>query len=488
MEALGRDYASNVALLRRALRTDENFDMLVQTVRVGEDELTGFYIDGFTDGAVTQRVIQYFMSQKGLPASAEEFATGSVPHAEVSRESRTDALILAVLSGQSVWLGSTFGGAAVIVDTRAYPARETAEPESDRVMQGAHDGFVETLLFNTALIRRRLRDTRLTMSYFNAGGASATDIVLCYLDGVADEKYVRLLRRRLSEIRPQSLTLGCQSLCEVLIPRRWYNPFPKVRMLERPDAAAAELCEGRVLVLCDTSPQVMALPTSIFDFMQETDDFYFPPLTGSYLRVLRNLVLLMSLVLTPLWYLAVSYADLLPAMLRFVVPTDPGELPVLLQLLLAEFAVDGLKLASMNTPGMLSNSLSVIGGLILGDFAVGVGWFCPDVILYTAIVAIASFTQQNHELGFSIKFMRMTTLITTALFNIAGAGGWGFFFGMALTLIALCTNTTLNGERRYLYPLIPFDGGALLRLFFRLPKKDTGNPAAREAEKNQKSA
>ena len=473
MELFTPCYADNVTAFDRRLRVGRSFDLISRRVTVGRDELTLYYIDGFIKDGVLQRLMQYFMDMKGLPCDATLFAEGKIPYVEVDVTGDPAAAELAVLSGGAVILGSTFGEKAIVVDARTYPARVTAEPENDKVMQGARDGFVETLIFNTALIRRRIRDPRLTMAYRNIGGSSKTDVVVCYMEGIADPKYVQALLKKIESIRPRSLTLGFQSLAECLIPRRWYNPFPKVRSTERPDAAASHLMEGRVLVLCDTSPQVMILPTAIFDFLQETDDFYFPPVTGTYLRLVRLCIFLLSFFLAPTWYLFVANPHLLPDWLRFIVPSEPGDLPLLLQLYLAEFAIDGLKLASMNTPNLLSNSLSVIGGLILGDFAVTIGWLSPDVIFYMAVIAIAGFSQQNHELAYAVKFLRMICLALTALFGV-----WGFGAGVLLALVLVCTNRTLNGAHSYLYPLIPFDGRALFRLVFRLKKDDVGAPKA----------
>ena len=382
--------------------------------------------------------------------------------------------ITLMLSGQTLMLSSTFGPEALILDLRTYPGRETAEPESDKVMQGARDGFVETLVTNTALIRRRVRDERLRMRCFNLGGSSAPDVVVCYMEGVADPAFVARVERKLCAVRPESLTLGFRSLAETLIRRRWYNPFPKIRTTERPDAAAAQVLEGNILILCDASPQVMLLPTSIFCYLQQTDDYYYPPLTGSYLRVIRTASLLLSLLMTPLWYLYLQNADVLPAALRFLIPSAPGALPILLQLYLAEAAVDGLKIASMNTPDMLSNSLSVVGALILGDFAVDVGWFCEDVILYTAFIAIANFAQQSHELGYAFKFLRVMILTFVAL-----AGVYGLAFGLLLSVLLVAGNETVAGPHSYLYPLIPWNGRAMLRLLFRTKKRDFSDGAGR---------
>ena len=334
-------------------------------------------------------------------------------------------------------------------------------------MRGARDGFVETLISNTALIRRRIRDTSLIMAYISVGTKTKTDIALCYMDGVADPKYVDYLKEKLKNIDTGALALGHQSLTECLVKTRWYNPFPKIRNTERPDAAVAQILEGSVVILCDNSPEAMILPTSIFDFMQETNDFYYPPFTGSYLRIVRYLVFWSTLVLTPVWFLFVKNPTIVPDWLLFALPASRAKISIFVQLLLVEFFLDGLKLASMNTPNMLANSLSIVGGLILGDFAVDVGWLIPEVILYMAYVSIASFTQTSYELGYAFKFLRVIIIILTEIFNIVG-----FVIGIALTVILIATNKTVNRRRSYLYPLIPFNGRALLSLFVRLKKSD----------------
>lgn len=464
MDILSERYGERVREMSARLRASESFDIIERHLRVAEREVCFFYIDGFVKDGEALKLMQYILSQKELGTAAELLE--KLPYVEVELSDSTDVMICDVLSGQAVMLSETFGTEAIILDLRTYPARQTQEPDSDRVMQGAHDGFVETLVTNTALIRRRIRDERLTMSHYRMGGASKTDIVLCYMDGVADRKTVARIAQKLKEARPASLTLGFQSLAETLIRKGWLNPFPKIRTTERPDTAAAQLLEGSILIICDTSPQVMLLPTSLFFYLEQTDDYYFPPLTGAYLRIVRTLILLLSVVITPLWYLAVKYADTLPHALAFLVPDSAGALPIILQLFLVEFAIDGLKIASMNTPDMLSNSLSIVGALILGDFAVEVGWLSSDVILYMAFVAIAGFAQQNHELGYAFKFMRMLMLALTFLFGV-----WGFFAGVAVFFVLIATNNTVTG-RHYLYPLFPFNAKAMKRLFIRSKKRD----------------
>ena len=465
-QAFVENYNENIRLMRKLLRVEDSFDVLHKQLKIGDGELSIFFIDGFTKDTVMQKLMMHFISLKKVSGDARSYMTQNLPYIETDVSAYVDTAITAVLSGCAIMLGSSFGAEVIILDTRTYPARSTEEPEGDRVMRGSRDGFVETLIFNTALIRRRIRNPSLTMQYFSIGEDSHTDVVMCYMNDRADREYVSAMAKKLQSIKTDSLVIGHESLKECLIKRRWYNPFPKIRTTERPDVASAQLLEGSILIVIDNSPEVMILPVSVFDFMQEANDFYFPPLTGTYIRLVRYAVFFMTLVITPLWYLMTRYPELVPSFLEFAMPEDSGKLPIIVQLLLVEFIIDALRLASLNTPSMLNNSLSVVGGLILGDFAVDIGWLIPEVILYMAFVAIANFTQRSYELGYAIKFLRIFLLIATGIF-----GFWGFCGAFLVVIVLVATNSTVNGKRNYLYPLIPFNGKALLSMIVRLKKR-----------------
>ena len=467
IKSLSENYYENVALFDKTFAIKTNFDMLSKKVVLDGGELTLYFIDGFAKDTVLQKLMMHILSMKKVSKSAKDFMEQGLPYIETDVTDDVDRMIFTVMSGGTLIIGSSFGSQAILVDSRTYPARETAEPEGDRVMRGSRDGFVETLIFNTALIRRRIRNPALSMKYFKIGQDSGSDVVVCYMSDRADMKYVDWLSKKLSAIKTDSLTMGHESLKECLIRQKWYNPFPKIRTTERPDAAVSQLLEGSVLIIIDNSPQVMVLPSTIFDFMQESNDYYFPPLTGTYIRMVRYVVFFLTLVLTPTWLLLLEHPDFIPEWLNFIVPREMGRLPILVQLLLVEFIIDALRLASLNTPNMLNNSLSVVGGLILGDFAVSIGWLIPEVILYMAFAAIANFTQRSYELGYAIKFMRILLLILTSLFGI-----WGYAGGLLLIIVLLATNSTVNGRRNYLYPLIPFKPKALKTLLFRTKKTD----------------
>ena len=481
-------FAENVKRMDAHLRVQESFDLIKKEMYIGRHRAVFYYVDGFVEGASMNKLMIYLLSLQGLCPSeippgqdaAIYFAEHHMPHVEAEITENVDLMTQSVLSGAALLLGECFQTSALIIDSRTYPARSVGEPESDRVMMGARDGFVETLIFNTAMVRRRIRDPALTVRHVTVGSESRTDVALCFLSGRADGEYVEHLTKLLRSAKTHSLSMGHESLAELLIPSRWYNPFPKIRYTERPDVAAAQILEGSVLIFCDNSPEAMILPSTIFDFLQETNDFYFPPLTGTYIRVVRHLIFWATLFLVPVWFLLVKNPSLVPSWLSFVLPESLGKVPIFAQLLLVEFMIDGLRMASMNTPSMLSNSLSVVGGLILGEFAVSIGWLIPEVILYMAFVGIANFSQRSYQLGYAFKFLRILLLILIQFFNVPG-----FFAGLFLILLLLCTNRTVNGRRSYLYPLLPFDGRALLSLFVRV-RKDRF--IGREAKRKKKGS
>lgn len=469
-EHLTDSFEVNISLIDRLMRVNDSFDIIKREMNVAGTRFIMYYIEGFVVSDQILKLMTYLLSiDEKWTASSEaaiKFAQKHIPTTEAQITDLCDTVIFKVLSGCTAILCSAFMNNAIIIDARSYPSRQTEEPEGDRVMRGSRDGFVETLMFNTAMLRRRIRDTNLTIEHVCAGKKSRTDIAICYISGLADDGYIDRLRKMISSIDTDSIVLGHQSVAESLIRTRWYNPFPKIRTTERPDAAASCILEGNVIVFVDNTPEAMILPTSIFDFLQETDDFYFPPLTGGYLRILRHCVFIIALLITPIWYLLITNPDWIPKALLFIIPAEPGDVPIIIQLFLIEFTLDGLKLASLNTPSMLNNSFAIVGGLLLGDFAVKAGWLCTDVILYMAFVSIANFAQPSYELGYAFKFMRMMILFFTALFGVSG-----FIGGIVFVIILLATNRTINGDRSYLYPVIPFNKEAFLRLFFRKLKK-----------------
>lgn len=456
-----QSFEKNKKYMDEMLHVNECFDIVSRTVLVGDKNAVFYFVDGFCKDELMQKLLQFLMGLKAedMPQDAEGL-NKLMPYVEVDFSQDFNEIAKNVLSGVFAIMIEGFKD-CILIDSRTYPARGISEPEKDKVLRGSKDGFVETVVFNTALIRRRIRSTDLRVEMLNAGKASKTDIALCYMDSRVDKEFLKKIRDRINDIKVDALTLNQESLAECLFTSKWYNPFPKFKYTERPDTAAAHILEGNIILLVDNSPAAMILPTSVLDMIQEADDFYFPPITGSYLRLSRFLILILTYFITPTFLLLMQNPDWIPPAFSFIQVKEDVNVPLIWQFLLLELAIDGLRLAAVNTPNMLSTPLSVMAALILGEFSVKSGWFNAEVMLYMAFVAIANYTHPSYELGYAIKFFRIISLILTAIFQF-----WGYIAGVVLFFLAIVTNKMVSGQS-YLYPLIPFNFSKLSHALFR---------------------
>lgn len=457
------DYNTNLQVLSDALRSEQSFDLVKRELVIANRRATMFFIDGLLKDDITEKILEFFYKNVKDEnfKSALYFSQSAVPYVEVEVTSDLKKICTDVLSGISALIIEDFTE-VILLDTRTYPQRSTSEPDNDKVLRGSRDGFVETLINNTALIRRRIRDTNLTVKAYSVGTQSHTDIAVIYMENKVDKKLLANLDKRLKAIDVPSLTMNQQSLVEALYKNLWYNPFPKVKHTERPDTTASAILDGNIVILVDNAPSALLLPTSIFDVLEEADDYYFPPVTGTYLKLARYFITIITVLITPLWLLALQNPDYCPEFFRFVLLDEPQNIPVFWQLILMEVGIDGLRLAALNTPNSLTTPLSIIGAIALSEFAVESGWVSMEAILYMALVTVANFTQPNFELGYSFKFCRVLLLVLTYIFNV-----WGFIIAFIINLVLLCTNRTLS-SKSYLYPLVPFNGKEFLRKILRI--------------------
>ncbi|WP_337613457.1 spore germination protein [Ruminococcus sp.] len=457
------DYNTNLQIISDALRSDQSFDLVKRDLIIADRKAALFFIDGLLKDDITEKILEFFYKNVKSEnfKSALYFAQSSVPYVEVEVTSDLKKICTNVLSGISALIIEDFTE-VILLDTRTYPQRSTSEPDNDKVLRGSRDGFVETLINNTALIRRRIRDTNLTVKAYSVGTQSHTDIAVIYMENKVDKKLLANLDKRLKAIDVPSLTMNQQSLVEALYKNLWYNPFPKVKHTERPDTTASAILDGNIVILVDNAPSALLLPTSIFDVLEEADDYYFPPVTGTYLKLARYFITIVTVLITPLWLLALQNPDYCPEFFRFVLLDEPQNISVFWQLILMEVGIDGLRLAALNTPNSLTTPLSIIGAIALSEFAVESGWVSMEAILYMALVTVANFTQPNFELGYSFKFCRVLLLVLTYIFNV-----WGFIIAFIINLVLLCTNRTLS-SKSYLYPLVPFNGKEFLRKILRI--------------------
>ena len=462
MSKMTTSLSENMRYLNKYLSVDTSFDIIYRVIKIGGREACMYLIDGFCKDDLMQKMLQYFITikEEDMPENAHDMSKTCIPYVEVDLQDDWDKIAYFIMSGVFALFIEGYDK-CLLIDSRSYPARGVEEPEKDKVLRGSKDGFVETVVFNTALIRRRIRSNQLCMEMLHAGNSSQTDIVLCYMNDRVDHAFLTKIRERINHIQVDALTMNQESLAECLYKKKWYNPFPKFKFTERPDTASAQILEGDVVILVDNSPSAMIAPTSIFDIVEEADDYYFPPITGTYLRLSRFLIAILTYFITPTFLLLMQRPEWIPAGFEFIAVKEPTNVPLIWQFLILELAIDGLRLAAVNTPNMLSTPLSVMAALVLGEFSVNSGWFNSEVMLYMAFVAIANYTQASYELSYAIKFMRIINLILTAIFGI-----WGYIAAVILLILAIATNRTVSGKS-YIYPLVPFNLKQLSKRLFR---------------------
>ncbi len=452
----------NLTLINNRLNVPANFDILTRNIVIGGRKAGFFFIDGFVQEDMIEKLMQFFYSLKPEDLSdIDTFLVKGMPYTEAESCDDVEKAVTAFLSGVTLMLIDGFEN-AVLIDCRTYPARNVSEPWKDRVLRGSRDGFVETMVHNAALLRRRIRDEKFCMEIYSVGERSRSDVAVCYISDLVDKSLLDDIKKRISKVKVESLTMNVESLAECLLPHRWISPFPKFKYSERPDTAAAAILDGNIVVLVDNSPAVMIIPTSIFDLVEEADDYNFAPVIGTYLRLSRFVFTFVTMLLTPVWLLLINNPSWIPEWLSFITVSDDITVPIVWQLLILEMSVDGLKMAAVNTPSLLSTPLSIVAGIVVGEYAVSSGWFNTESLLYMAVVTVGTYSQASFEMGYAMKFVRVLTLILTAIFNVPG-----FVAGCVIGLAAIAFNKTISGKS-YLAPLIPFDGEKLKRAVFRV--------------------
>lgn len=462
MSDFSRDVNENMALFEKSVRVDYNFDILKRKIIMGGKQAGFYFIDGFVQEDMVEKLMQFFYSLK--PENLKDidtFLEEGMPYTEVEKSSVLIDVIKSFLSGMTVLYIDGFDE-CILIDCRTYPMRSVTEPWKDRVLRGARDGFVETIVHNAALLRRRVRDTRLSLEMFQVGECSKSDVAVCYISDKADMKLVDDIKKKIKSIVVDALTMNLESLAECLFEHKWIDPFPKFKYSERPDTAAAAILDGNVVIMVDNSPAVMIIPTSVFDMIEEPDDYNFAPVIGTYLRWSRFVFTMVCMFLTPVWLLLLNNPQWIPDWLDFVTISDDITVPVIFQLLILEMSVDGLKMAAVNTPSLLSTPLSVVAGIVVGEYAVSSGWFNPESMLYMAVVTVGTYSQASFEMGYAMKFLRITELILTQIFGL-----YGFIIGIIIVICTIAFNKTISGKS-YIYPLIPWDWKQLKRRVFRL--------------------
>lgn len=353
----------------------------------------------------------------------------------------------AVMCGNSALFD---GETTYVMDTKNYPNRSIDEPETEKSVRGAKDGFNESILNNTGLIRRRIKSAELCFHKETIGTQNPIDIAVAYLEDKVDRQVLSQLLTRIQDIHAQELIMSDRAIEELILDQK-YNPFPLVRYSERPDIVATHIQHGYIAIICDTSSSVLMLPTTLFEILEHVEEHRQTPLIGTFIRFIRLGAVLLSLYLVPIWILCVSYLQ--------------WDWTFFIQVLIVELSIELLRIATIHTPESISNAMGLIAALLLGQFAIDLGFFSEEILLFCAIGSIGGFATPNYELSLTNKYIKIMMIISIMLFNI-----YGFIIFNIWLWIYLARLKPFGMS--YLYPLYPFDGKAFLQFIIRKPKKE----------------
>lgn len=439
----------------------ESFDLGVRKLSILRKDIHFYYINGLTDTqyiiAIIEGLIGINDSEK-LSTNVFKIIENRLRHQSIEHIKTMDELVDQVLSGLIVIVGEG-EREGLVIDVRSYPGRTPMEPDTEKVVRGSRDGYVENIIVNTALTRRRIRDERLRFEIMRVGERSKTDVAIGFIKDVANEDLVDLIRKEIKAIEIDGITMADKTVEEFLL-KQGYNPFPLVRYTERADVAAAHLLEGHVIIFVDTSPSVIITPTTYFHHLQHAEEYRQSPAVGTFLRWIRFLGLLASVVLLPLWFLFVLEPSLLPERIAFVGPNEETNVPVIAQLFLADIGIEFLRIAAIHTPTPLSTAMGLIAAVLIGQIAIDVGLFVPEVILYVSLAAIGTYTTPSYELSIANKILRLGLLVAVAIFHTPG-----LVVGLTLIILLLASIKSLNTP--YLWPFLPFSPVALSQILIR---------------------
>jgi stage V sporulation protein AF len=438
-----------------------SFDLGVRKLKILKKDVHFYFVNGLIDTSfvieITEQLVEINNHEK-LSSDLLKLVENRIIHQAVEHINTLDELVDLVLSGLIVVVVE---GAAVAlaVDVRSYPGRSPQEPDTEKVVRGSRDGFVENIILNTALTRRRIRDERLRFEMLKVGERSKTDVALGYLEDVADPDLVNILRKEIKAIEVDGIPMADKTIEEFIL-KQGFNPYPLVRYTERADIAATHILEGHVVIYVDTSPSVIISPTTYFHHVQHAEEFRESPVMGTFLRWMRFLGVLTSIFLLPFWLLLVLEPSLLPKALSFIGPNEKTNIPIVVQIFLADFGIEFLRIAAIHTPTPLSTAMGLIAAVLIGQIAVDVGLFVPEVILYVAVSGIGTFTTPSYELSVANKIGRLILLLFVAFFKTPG-----FVIGATLLFIHLVTTRTFSTP--YFWPFLPFEPKGFLQIIFR---------------------
>ena len=440
-----------------------SFDLIMQEAHVSQLPVLLVYVSGLVDNTnLTNMLVHLQHTHKDEIDDEEAYFHAHFNFQSITPSESKDKFLLSALSGQVAII--TKSGYCYSTEFRSYPGRNPEEPDNERVIRGSRDGFAENIIINASLIRRRIRSPQFRIELQQISTLGKTDVAICYMNNIVNEHHLEWIKERFKQIHHDGLTMADKSLEEWIFKQK-FNPVPFVRYTERPDIVAAHLLEGHIAIVVDTSPSVMLMPVSLFHLLMHAEEYRQAPMIGTIMRGLRYVAAFLSIFLLPFWYLLATHKEDLPEKIAFIGVSEASDVPLYLQLVIADLGIEFLRIAAIHTPTPMSTAMGLIAGVMIGDMAVNVGLFSAEAILYTAITALMTFAIPHYELSISTKVFRQLLLAATAIF--AANGFFIASFGILMYLYALRPM-----QIPYLWPLMPFFPTAFARVMIRYPMSD----------------
>lgn len=457
-----QDITKNAEIMKRTVGATISFDIGYREIILLKTKVHLYYVNGLVDDMTVTEMLKTLIEINDLESDKDQLSdiiNNRLVNQQVETKTKFQEAIEQLLAGLVVIFidGKRH---VLVVDVRQYPGRQPEEPDTERVIRGARDGFTENVIECTALIRRRIRDPNLRNEMVQAGVRTKTDICISYLKDVANDEFIKVVKEKIKKINIDNLVMTDKALTELLFNKKW-NPFPVVRYTERPDVAAHHILSGYVILFVDTSPNAIILPTTFFDHLEHAEEYRVTPLAGTFLRWIRFTAVFISIYLLPLWLLFVLEPSLLPKELSYIGPKEEGNVPIALQIILADLGVEFLRMAAIHTPTPLATALGLIAAVLIGDIAIEVGLFSSEVILYVALSTVGFYVTPSYELSVANKILKLFLLLLTIFWGVNG-----FFIGVTLSLIYLIHSHTL--QTPYLWPLVPFYFPSFYKMMLRI--------------------
>ena len=408
-------------------RLENCSDILIRPMRLGDKHKVDclmVYIEVavsnmMLDDSALGKMINHFWEIS--PEDIQEFVRhNSLGIADVKKLENLDESIDAMLAGNAVFFIDGYDK-AMKISSKGYPSTGVMEAESEKVLRGSREGFSDSVKSNSALVRKRLRDTRLKVEEYKIGVRSHTLTQVLYMDDLVHEGLLEEVKERLEEFQIDGILDS--GMLEQLTEDVWYSPFPQYQTTERPDRAVQEILKGKVVILCDNSPEALILPGNFSSFMESSEDWYHRFEMASFLRILRYLAVIMATVLPGL-YLAVIrfHTQILPSalILSFAEAREGVPFSSVVELIFLELAFELIREAGVRIPGSLGNAIGIVGGLVIGQAAVEANLVSPIVVMIVALTALGSMTVPNEEFAAAFRLVKYGFLILGGYLGIYG--------------------------------------------------------------------